>query len=214
MNTLSKHLERRFLLARVVAEDPKELRRSNESSRREISCRTAHMTESLRLVQLGLPLQQPFDRDAKVPIVLPDPLFRLLCRGDIHHRTDELDVARLLVHGMSCNPQMLDGAIRHQQSMLEIKILPIPRHARDRLFHQGRILRMNPLENALHGRFRRSVVLEDSKGFLRPEDLAARNAPAESPRATEALGLRQAGFAAPQRFRLLACISDQTDPAE
>src|SRR4029077_915476 len=41
MNTLSKHLERRFLLARVVAEDPKELRRGNERSRREIYRRAA-----------------------------------------------------------------------------------------------------------------------------------------------------------------------------
>jgi len=98
--------------------------------------------------------------------------------------------------------------------MLEIEIPPIPRCALQDPFHAGRVLRMNAPENAFHGRFRRSVVFEDSKSFLRPEDFAARNTPGEAPRATEALGFRQAGFAAPQRLRLLARISGQTGTAE
>ena len=59
-----------------------------------------------------------------------------------------------------------DGTIRHQQPIFKIKILPILRRALDCLFHEGRVFRMNPLENKFNGRFRRSVVLKDSKGFL------------------------------------------------
>ena len=61
---------------------------------------------------------------------------------------------------------MLDEAIRHQQSVFKIKIFSILRCALDYLFYEGRVFRMNPLANKFHGRFRRSVVLEDSKGFF------------------------------------------------
>src|SRR5258708_22382024 len=98
--------------------------------------------------------------------------------------------------------------------MLKIKIPPILRCAFNYLFHEGRVLRMNSLESTFQGRFRRSLVLEDSKGFLRPDHFAVRNTPAEAPRATEALDLRQVGSAASQGFHVLARISDQTDTAE
>ena len=61
---------------------------------------------------------------------------------------------------------MGDGTIRHQQSMFNIKILALVRRVLDGLFHEGRVFRMNPLENKVHGRCRGSVVLEDVKGFL------------------------------------------------
>jgi hypothetical protein len=47
-----------------------------------------------------------------------------------------------------------------------LKIFPIVRRAFNRLFHQDDIIRMNPLEDKVDGRFRRSAVLEDAKGFL------------------------------------------------
>ena len=61
---------------------------------------------------------------------------------------------------------IFDGTIRHHQATFILKILPILRRALNGLFHKGRVFRMNPLENKLHGRYRRLVVLEDSKGFL------------------------------------------------
>jgi len=65
-------------------------------------------------------------------------------------------------HGMD----ILDGTIWHQQSMLRDKIFPILRRAPpDGLFHEGHVLRMNPLESKCHGRLRSLVVLEDSKCF-------------------------------------------------
>jgi hypothetical protein len=56
---------------------------------------------------------------------------------------------------------------------------------------------MDPLENKFDVGYRRSVVLEDSKGFLGPDDLAGRDSPAETPRMTEPLSFRQVRFASP-----------------
>jgi len=43
-----------------------------------------------------------------------------------------------------------------------------------------RVFRMNAFENQFDGRFRRSVILEDPKGFFGPANLTGRNAPAEA----------------------------------
>jgi hypothetical protein len=48
------------------------------------------------------------------------------------------------------------------------------------LLHVDRVFRMNAFENEFHGRFRRSVILEDPKCLLGPADLTGRNAPAEA----------------------------------
>src|SRR5713226_9227475 len=54
---------------------------------------------------------------------------------------------------------------------------------------------MNALENDLNGRFDGLVILEDAKGFLRPEDFAARNTPAEAAGAAQRLRFSQIGLA-------------------
>ena len=92
---------------------------------------------------------------------------------------------------MRHNVDMFDHAIRHQQAMLKIKILPVPRRTLNDLFDQGCVFRMNPLENKFRGRFRRSVILEDSKSFLGPDELAGGRLPTEAPDMTEPLRFRQ-----------------------
>ncbi len=67
---------------------------------------------------------------------------------------------------MSDNMDIFDGTLWHNQAISMFKILPILRCVLDGLFHKGRVVRMNPLEKKFHSRFRCSVVLEDSKGFL------------------------------------------------
>src|SRR5206468_5951083 len=71
------------------------------------------------------------------------------------------------------------------------KGLPIHRRTLDRLLHVDRVFWMNAFENKFHRRFRRSVILEDPRGFLGPADLTGRNAPAEAAGATYSLGLMQ-----------------------
>jgi glutamine synthetase type III len=67
---------------------------------------------------------------------------------------------------MGYNMDIFDGTIRHQQAIFMLKVRPILRHALDCLFHERPVFGMNPSENKFHGRFCRSVVLEDSEGFL------------------------------------------------
>jgi len=67
---------------------------------------------------------------------------------------------------------MFDGTVRRHQAKFMIKILPVVRRALDGLLHEGCVFRMSPPENEFHGRFRRSVVLENSKGFFGPDDVA------------------------------------------
>src|SRR5246500_3463362 len=78
------------------------------------------------------------------------------------------------------------------------KILSILGCALNCLFHQGRVFRMNPLENKFDGRRRRSVVLKDAIGFVRPQDLAGGNAPAEATGVAKPLSARQVSFPAPE----------------
>src|SRR6266571_1939377 len=54
------------------------------------------------------------------------------------------------------------------------KVLPIHRRTLDRLLHVDRVFWMNAFENKFHRRFRRSVILEDPRGFLGPADLTGR----------------------------------------
>src|SRR5271166_134666 len=56
---------------------------------------------------------------------------------------------------------------------------------------------MNSMVNQCQSWSRRSVKFEDPKGLVRPEDLSAGNAPAETPGAAQPLCLRQIPFAAP-----------------
>ena len=74
--------------------------------------------------------------------------------------------------------------------MFKIKTLPILRRTLDSLFYEAYVFRMNPLENKFHGRLHRSIELEDSKGFLGPDDLACGRVPTEAPRVTELLSFR------------------------
>src|SRR6266436_1976607 len=105
-------------------------------------------------------------RFRQITLASPQRFFRPLVLGRIHHRSDILEFARLISLSMSHNVDMFDGTIRHQQAMFKIKILPILRRSPDGLSHEGCVFRMNSLEYKFHGRFRQSIVLEDSKGFL------------------------------------------------
>jgi hypothetical protein len=96
---------------------------------------------------------------------------------------------------MSLHMDIFDGTIRHHQAIFMIKILPVLRRAFDCLVHERRVFRMNPLEDQIYGWFRCSVVLEDSKSFLRPDDLSGEWLPAEATRMTESLRFRQVRLA-------------------
>src|ERR1700730_4806235 len=92
---------------------------------------------------------------------------------------------------MSYDVDIFDGAIRHHQAVFMLKILSILRRTLDCLFHLGRVFRMNTLDQTFHRRCRVSVELENTIGFLRPDDLAGGNSPAKASGVTEPLRFRQ-----------------------
>src|SRR5260221_6812459 len=78
------------------------------------------------------------------------------------------------------------------------KILSILRRALNSLFHKVRVSGMTRWENKFDGGRHRSVVLKDAIGFLRPQDLAGGNAPAEATGVAEPLSARQVRFPPPE----------------
>ena len=61
---------------------------------------------------------------------------------------------------------IFNGTLRQEESMFKIQVCSTVGCAIENLLHACDVFRMNPLENKFNGRFRRSVVLKDSKGFL------------------------------------------------
>jgi hypothetical protein len=86
--------------------------------------------------------------------------------------------------------------------MLEVEVFCHLRGVVDRLLHEGSVVRVNPLENALDGRCDRTVVLEDSKSLVRPDDLAGGRLPAEASRMAEALRFREVRLTPLRGFRV------------
>src|SRR5258708_7884575 len=130
-------------------------------------------------------------RFRQVTLAPAQRLFRPLALGGGHCRSDELDLTERIARGARDDMDVLDGAVGHHQAIFMLEILSILRRALDGLLHEGRVLRMDTLQDALHGRFRGSVVLEDPEGLLRPDDLASGNLPAEAARTTQLLRFRQ-----------------------
>src|SRR5882757_6443752 len=110
-----------------------------------------------------------------------------------------------MLQGMSYEVDMLDPAIRHQQTMLKIKIRPFPRCAVESLLHEIPVVGMKSLQYRRQCRFSRPIVFKDLVGFLRPINFSAQNIPAEASGRADALPLSQESFAALQ-IRIEPCI--------
>ena len=85
---------------------------------------------------------------------------------------------------MSHHMDVFEGAIRHQQSMFNIKIVPLLRRALEGLLHAGHVIRVGSCEYPFDRGYHRWVVVEDAKGFLGPEEFSGGNMPAETARQT------------------------------
>src|SRR5713101_4975818 len=113
--------------------------------------------------------------------------------------------------------EVLDSTVRHQQTMLNIKICLFVDSFVESLLHKAYILGMNSLKYQLQGWRNGSIVSKDVVGFLRPVDLSANNAPAETTRVTYALPLSQESFAALQSlmcFLAVINIRNQVIPTD
>jgi len=86
--------------------------------------------------------------------------------GDVHDRADVLDLTRRIARGvrddLDCLTKPSGITRRYSSSKSCFSALRARPPA-----SQGRVLRMDTLENSFDGRLRGPVVLEDAKGFLR-----------------------------------------------
>src|SRR5437867_5501027 len=100
---------------------------------------------------------------------------------------------------------MLDRAVRHQQSISVLEVPSVAGRAVDGLFHPRTIVRMNALKHRGVVDGASLVVAKYSECFLRPNEFAAGDAPAEAAGAAQSLGFGQIHFTLPQGiFSLLA----------
>jgi hypothetical protein len=74
---------------------------------------------------------------------------------DVNYRPDDFVGAGFIPHAMGEIVQMLDGAVRHQQPMLVIKVTSALPGALERVFDEAHILRVRSLQYQL-GRWCRS----------------------------------------------------------
>jgi len=70
---------------------------------------------------------------------------RVLALRDVHHCADILETARFIPHSMSHDIKMFDPAIRHLQSILVSKVLPILRGALHHLPEVSNVSGVNSL---------------------------------------------------------------------
>src|ERR1700685_3712945 len=106
---------------------------------------------------------------------------------------------------MSYEVDMLDSAIRHQQTMLEIKIRSFPGCAIESLPHEIPVVGMKSLQYRCQCWLSRPIVLKDFVGFFRPVNFSAQNIPAETSGRADALPFSQKSLAA-QQIRIEPCI--------
>src|SRR5439155_15595616 len=141
--------------------------------------------------------------------------FGSLAGTDVRHGSDKFDVARCIRYGMRGSMDMLDRSVGHQQSISVREVLSVTGCALDGLFHARTIIWMNALKDrgVLDGGG--LVVAKYSECFLRPDEFAAGDAPAEAAGAAQSLGFGQIHFTLAQRifgqlaFRdVLACDQD------
>jgi hypothetical protein len=98
------------------------------------------MTEMLGFGQIGLATSQ-----------LP---LRFLRDRDIRYRSNKLDATRHISHRSSHGMDIFHRAIRHQQSVLMVEVLPFTGRVIDGLLHGSAIFRMHALDNQFQSRFR------------------------------------------------------------
>src|SRR6266436_183985 len=101
--------------------------------------------------------------------------------------------------------------------MLEIQVRSVSCYAINILLHYCSFLRMYPIEHQIQIGLHRPVVSKDAISFLRPDNFAGRDVPAETTRETQSLGFGQVGLASSQLlFRLLQIVNigNQDIPAD
>src|ERR1700728_2769528 len=116
----------------------------------------------------------------------------------VHHRPDKLEVARLAHRGTGNHLEMLDRTIGQQQSIIQIKILPLVAREIECLLKKIFVFGMRLLNHSREVRWGRWIKPKDPKGLRRPVDLSGCRIPAEAACVAQGLRLSQVSLAPPQ----------------
>src|SRR5262245_34344791 len=135
-------------------------------------------------------------------------LFGPLARSDIRHRADKFDATGFIAYRMRRRMDVLDRAVGQQQSILVVEILAITGGTVDGSLYALAVVGVNTQDDRLGSDGRHPVIAEYPEGFLRPDDFAGGDAPAEAAGVAQALCLGQIGFALLKRVLGLLAFGD------
>jgi hypothetical protein len=90
-------------------------------------------------------------------------------------------LARRRADGVRNGAHVPRRTIRHQQSMFEVPIGRTAGHAIEQLPNQHDVVGMRSLQHQSDGRPDRSLVAEDPKRFVRPDEFVIGESPAKTP---------------------------------
>src|SRR4029077_6850810 len=99
---------------------------------------------------------------------------------------------------MGNDVDVLDGAVRHQEPMLDLPIVPVARHAVEQALEKPAIVGMGSLDNEIDDGRDARIALENAIGLGRPADFAGVDPPTEASRKAQPLGFREIGLVSPQ----------------
>src|SRR5216684_9031107 len=105
-------------------------------------------------------------------------------------------IARLMITCCSWT-RSPDSAVRHTQPVLDVEVLLAALRLVERLPHCRDIVRVDALKNQVDRRLGGGLIAENPETLLRPENIAVRGVPAESPGAAQLLRFCQVGSLAP-----------------
>src|SRR5580704_17288157 len=110
------------------------------------------------------------------------PFFGALALGDIHCRPDEDKTLWIFAgQGTSYGSNVFDGAIGHQQAMLDSKLASLDRGAVNDFPQTHPVVRMSSVKHQLNGRLYRGLAFEYPISLLGPVDFPSGRVPAEAP---------------------------------
>jgi len=81
---------------------------------------------------------------------------------------------------MRNNVDVFDGAVRHQEPVLDLPIVPVTRHPLEQALEKPAIIRMGSFDDKIEGGRRFWIALKNAKGLGLPADLAGADGPAEA----------------------------------
>ena len=106
---------------------------------------------------------------------------------DIHDRADNFFVAGLVPKTMGTIMKMLYRTIRHQQSMLPIKVIYALRRTLENFFEKAHIVRVRSLQYQLGRRLRAGRVSVNPSRFLGPKNPLGASVHSDAPGVAEFL---------------------------